>query len=160
MRTWKPTEQKRVVRDLLIITILAWATQTLLAQWGLAAEGEEKFVSPSFSQSTRVQVISSAAVAGIDIRLKDIARWGGADNEAHREAGELVIHRFKDGDDAATIDVRDLKQVLADAGVNLGLVSFSGSLTCKVSRDGNPAGDVAPLLASNVPPAVEAITPA
>ena len=159
MRTWKPTEQKRIVRDLLILTLLAWATQTLLAQWGFATEGEEKFVAPSLSQAARVEISSTATVAGADVRLKDVARWGGADDDALREAGEIVIHRLKDGADAATIDVRDLKQVLADAGVNLGLVSFSGSLICKVSRDGHAAAEVEPVLASNVLAAAEAIAP-
>jgi flagella basal body P-ring formation protein FlgA len=156
MRTWKPTEQRRIVRDLLILTILAWATQTLLAQWGLAAEGEEKFVSPSFSPSTRIEIASSATVAGADVRFRDVARWGGADDDALREAGEIVIHRFQDGADVAAIDVREVKQVLSDAGVNLGLVSFSGSLICKVRRDGEAAPEVEPLLASNIPADIEA----
>jgi flagella basal body P-ring formation protein FlgA len=159
MRTWKPTEQRRIVRDLLILTILAWATQTLLAQWGLAAEAEEKFVSSAFSQAIRIEIASNATIAGADIRFKDIARWGGADDDALREAGEIVIHRFKDDTDTAAVDVRDVKQLLTDAGVNLGLVSFSGSLICKLRRDGDAVPEVSPLLASNVPAAVEAIAP-
>ena len=144
MRTWKPAEQKRIVRELVILTIMAWATQTLLAQWGFGAEieAEEKFITPSHARAARVEMRGDAVVNGADVRLKDIAQWGEADDAAMREAGELVIKRFKGEGDSETIDVRDVKQTLSDAGVNLGLISFSGSMACRVRREGGGAVEV------------------
>ena len=138
MRTWKPAEQRRIVRELVILTIMAWATQTLLAQWGFGAEaeGEEKFVAPSHARAARVEMRGDAIVNGAEVRLKDVAQWAESDDAAMREAGELVIKRFKGEGDSETIDVRDVKQTLSDAGVNLGLISFSGSMACRVRREG------------------------
>src|SRR5687768_10259599 len=144
MRTWKPAEQRRIVRELVILTIMAWATQTLLAQWGFGAEieAEEKFITPSHARAARVEMRGDAVVNGADVRLKDIAQWGEADDAAMREAGELVIKRFKGEGDSETIDVRDVKQTLSDAGVNLGLISFSGSTACRVRRERGGAVEV------------------
>ena len=138
MRTWKPAEQRRIVRELVILTIMAWATQTLLAQWGFGAEieGDEKFIAPSHARAARVEMRGDAVVNGAEVRLKDVAQWGEADDAAMREAGELVIKRFKGEGETETIDVRDVKQTLSDAGVNLGLISFSGSMACRVRREG------------------------
>lgn len=143
MRMWKPAEQRRIVRELVILTILAWATQTLLAQWGFGAEadGAEKFVAPSHARAARVEMRGDAVVNGAEVRLKDVAQWAEVDDAAMREAGELVVKRFKGEGDTETIDVRDVKQTLSDAGVNLGLVSFSGSMACRVTREGGIVAD-------------------
>src|SRR5688572_21107759 len=156
MRTWRPSEQRQLVRDLLILTVLAWATHTLLAQWGFAAdaEGEEKFISSSVARAARVEINAGAAVTGADIRLKDIARWSDADEAALSEAGEIVIKRFTDDKDSETIDVRDVKQILSDAGINLGLLAFSGSTVCTVRRE---QGE--PVLASNLPTSIDVTVP-
>lgn len=161
MRTWRPNEQRRIVRDLLILTILFWATQTLLAQWGFAAEVEaqEKFVPSGFSRAVRVVIGESAAVAGPDVRLKDIAQWSEADEAAMQEAAELVVRRFAADGRSETVDVREVKRILSDAGVNLGLISFSGSMICRITREKRmeEGAPIDPLLASNLPADIDTV---
>src|SRR4051794_5536408 len=90
--------RKRTVSLMIALTILAWATQTLLHQWGFGAElptangenaasvddaargfasSEERFV-PSSTMSrggATLELRAEATVAGTEIKLRQIARW-------------------------------------------------------------------------------------
>ena len=42
MRNTRPADLKKMIQGLIILTLLCWATQTLVEQWGF---GEEVFIS-------------------------------------------------------------------------------------------------------------------
>src|SRR5205085_306551 len=45
MRNTRPADLKKMIQGLIILTLLCWATQTLVSQWGFGDE-VEKFVAP------------------------------------------------------------------------------------------------------------------
>ena len=63
---------KRMIQGLIILTLLCWATQTLVAQWGF---GDEVFVAPS--RGIVIELKHEATVDPHEIRLNQIARWAG-----------------------------------------------------------------------------------
>jgi flagella basal body P-ring formation protein FlgA len=133
-----------MVRGLIILTLLVWATQTLLSQWGWAADienealpafSEEKFVpSGTMLPATAVELKSEATIAGSEIRLKQIARWSDADAPAMQQNADLVVARLERGQSTRDVDIEGLKETLEAAGVNLAAINFQGALACKVKR--------------------------
>jgi len=140
----RPAETRKIIQGLIILTLLAWATHTLVSQWGFAADieradspvlSEEKFLpSVSFAAVAVVELRSDATIAGAEIRLKQIARWSDADAAAMRQNADLIVSRFERNQTARTIDIETLKSTLEDAGVNLALINFQGAISCKVAR--------------------------
>jgi flagella basal body P-ring formation protein FlgA len=128
------------------LTILAWATQTLFHQWGYGAEvtaddvapapETEKFVpAPRLDhRSATLELRSEARVNGPEVRLKQICRWSDTDALSFSTAGELVVLRFEGNTPFKAISLDELRKTLADAGVNVGMIDFSGPLQCTISR--------------------------
>ena len=132
MRRGRQAEMRQRVRELVIVTILVWATHTLLSQWGYAAES---FVPAAGGyRPASVELRAEAAVRGGEIRLRQVARWPQADNAALEQTGDLVIARFDRDATTLRLNVVDLKKTLAAAGVNLGGINFGGAITCRVNR--------------------------
>src|SRR6266568_4167269 len=119
MRNSKPADLKKIIQGLIILTLLAWATQTLVAQWGFGDEVSlEKFVVPS-RRSTVIELKSEAMIAGNEIRLNQIARWPGAGDDVMEQTGDLILGRFAAGKFSRAIDLDEVKVILEGAGVNL-----------------------------------------
>ncbi len=142
MNNQRPVSRKNI-RTLLILTILAWATQTLLHQWGFGAEppasddvATEKFVpEPSrIPRGATIELRSEATIHGAEVRLKQICRWSDGDAKAFAQMGELVVAHFAGRTPFKTISVDEIRQMLHDAGVNLALIQFAGPLACTVNR--------------------------
>lgn len=142
MNSQRPISRKKI-QTLVILTILAWATQTLLHQWGYGAEppasGDvttEKFVpEPSrIPRGATIALRSEATIHGGEVRLKQICRWSDGDAKAFAQMGELVVARFTPRTPFKTISVDEIRQTLHDAGVNLALIQFAGPLACTVNR--------------------------
>ena len=124
---------KKMIQGLIILTLLCWATQTLVAQWGLGEEiSGEKFVAPR--AGILIELKREAMVGGSEIRLNEIARWAGAGSDALEQTGDLIVGRFAAGKMSIAIDQDELKSVLEGAGVNLASIDFSGALRCVVMR--------------------------
>jgi flagella basal body P-ring formation protein FlgA len=146
-----PLSKKKTVQLMVILTILAWATQTLFHQWGYGAAPEleqssagmepdqipaEKFV-PSVGRSSAAGTLElrvEATVYGPEVKLRQIARWSGADEGLFGPIGDLVLARLGERKPYRTITVEDLRKILADAGVNLGVIRFAGATACTVRR--------------------------
>src|SRR6266550_8997135 len=134
MRNSRHADLKKMIQGLIIFTLLCWATQTLVSQWGFGDEiSGEKFVAPS-RQSTSIELRSDATIGGSEIRLNQIARWPGAGNDALEQTGDLIVGRFSSGRASLAIDLDELRSVLEGAGVNLASIDFSGALRCIVTR--------------------------
>jgi len=133
MRNTRPADLKKMIQGLIILTLLCWATQTLVSQWGFGDEiSGEKFVTPS-RRSISIELKAEAIVTGNEIRLNQIARWPGAGGDVMEQTGDLIVGRFAAGKMSRAIDLDELKAILEGAGVNLAVVDFSGALRCLVT---------------------------
>ena len=134
MRNSRHGDLKKMIQGLIIFTLLCWATQTLVSQWGFGDEvSVEKFVAPS-RPSTVIELKSDAVITGNEIRLNQIARWPGTGEDVMEQTGDLIVGRFAAGKLSRAIDLDELKGILEGAGVNLASIDFSGALRCVVTR--------------------------
>src|SRR3954470_13929830 len=129
MRNTRPADIRKMIQGLIILTLLAWATQTLVSQWGF---GDEVFISPR--SNVVLELKSEAAVVGNEIRLNQLVRCGGA-NDVMEQTGDLIVARFVSGKASRSIDLDELKAILEGAGVNLAAIDFSGALRCVVTQN-------------------------
>ena len=151
----RPLPIRKKVQLMVILTILAWATQTLFHQWGygadVAAQGRpasdraanapaersaERFVpgTARFAAGATLELRPEATVLGSDIRLKQVCRWSAADAAVFAPLADLVLVRLKGGEPFTPVTLDQLRTTLHDAGVNLGVVRFSGPTSCTVAR--------------------------
>lgn len=140
MNNGRPLGQKKTVRVLVALTILVWATQTLIHQWGYGApvpaeSTGEQFVPPDVQlRSAAMELKADATVVGTDVRLKQICRWSQADSPVFDPIGNLILFRLTSDHPYRSWSMDELKQTLRDAGVNLAMIRFSGATSCMVSR--------------------------
>ena len=141
--------KRQTVRLLIGLTILAWATQTLLAQWGFGAQvnaieshpattpstmpatdestiAPEKFVpgSPRFDAGATLEIRSEATIVGEEVRIRQICRWSERDEAVLTPIGDLVIARLGAGSPFRSVNVEEIKRFLQDAGVNIAALNF------------------------------------
>jgi flagella basal body P-ring formation protein FlgA len=144
MHNGRPLGIRKTVQLMVILTLLAWATQTLLAQWGFGAEitatttvAGESFVprltGPSDAGAT-ISLRAEACVPRGEVRLRRVCRWSDRDAAFFAPLGDLVVMRLGDATPFQAISVSELKGVLSDAGVNLGDINFAGATSCTVAR--------------------------
>lgn len=136
-----PLSDRKKLRLMMALTIFAWATQTLLHQWG--AHGQEAPAGPPASTEQFVpgdgaaailELKSEATATGAEVKLRQICRWSDADRAFTAPLAELVIARFEGNAAFASISLEQVRHSLADAGINLGRVRFAGATVCTVSR--------------------------
>jgi flagella basal body P-ring formation protein FlgA len=138
MRNTKPADLRKMIQGLIILTLLAWATQTLVSQWGFGDEVQEKFISAS-RPLTLIDLKTEVTITGNEIRLNQIARWPGIGEDAMEQTGDLIVARFESGKLSRTIDLDEVKALLEGAGVGLASIDFLGALRCVVTRSAQPA---------------------
>ncbi len=131
MRNSKPADIRKMIQGLIILTLLAWATQTLVSQWALGSE--ERFIAPA-GRVAGIELRSEANVSSAEIRLSQIARWPASRGDAMDQTGDLIVGRFESGKLSRVIDLDEVKTVLEGAGINLGTIDFAGALRCVVTR--------------------------
>jgi flagella basal body P-ring formation protein FlgA len=152
MNNRRPLSKRKTVQMLVILTILAWATQTLLHQWGYGQEvgqSEQPLTTMSpdmidgekFVPSDRPAVIggslelrAEATVVGSEVKLKQICRWSDADAALFTPIADLTIARLSEGTAFRVLSVDDIRQTLHDAGTNLAMINFVGQTRCTVTR--------------------------
>jgi flagella basal body P-ring formation protein FlgA len=151
MNNGRPLPLRKQVQFLVALTILAWATQTLLAQWSKGAEvATPPEGSPSSSSSAFVQpregagdaplrggtleLRAEARVHGGEVRLKQVCRWSDADAAMFAPVADLVLARLEGRRPYKVIEVRELRETLEQAGINVALLRFAGPVECTVSR--------------------------
>lgn len=141
-----PLGIRKTVRLMVILTILAWATQTLLAQWGFSAEQQagstpvlresphEVFVPADRTVGGTLELRSEAIVPGADVTLKQICRWGDRDSATFAPIADLKLLALSPKTTFQSIGLAEVKSLLHDAGVSLGNINFTGAASCTVSR--------------------------
>jgi flagella basal body P-ring formation protein FlgA len=137
--------KRKTVQLMIALTILAWATQTLMHQWGFGAEVnasqpalediQEKFVpaDPAGIGAT-LEMRKEATIVGPEIKLKQVCRWMTADNAAIAPIADLVVARITPGKPFKSISVNEIKSGLRDAKVNLAGINFVGVMSCTINR--------------------------
>ncbi len=142
MMNGRPLGIRKTIRLMIALTILAWATQTLLAQWGFGGElaGEERFVPrdrfvPQSNQSgATLELRSEATIYGTELTLRQVCRWSDAGAAVFAPLADLKIGRFSDNTPFRSVSLDEVRSVLQDAGVNLAVIRFAGAMTCTVNR--------------------------
>lgn len=153
----RPLTRRQTARIVVGASILVWATQTLVAQWGFgqpataappsaapSAAGSfvlaqnqtaERFLPrDGFDSPVRLELRSEASVIGDEVRLRQVARWAERDAPTFAPVADLVLFRLGAERPFRSIALADLKATLRDAGVNLALIHFTGATRCTVDR--------------------------
>ena len=151
-----PAYLRKTIHLMVGLTILAWATQVLFAQWARGEElpaaaaggrvqyaqlpvelgGSEKFVpgGERFYAGATLELRGEVTVIGEEVKLKQVCRWSDADKAAFEPIADLVLMRLSRQAPFKTLSVREVRDTLHDAGVNLAVVRFAGATTSTVSR--------------------------
>lgn len=147
----KPLTNKQTVRFMVGLTILAWATQTLVHQWGYGQtiQSTESFVGDRTSANsamtlpamaatpavgTTLELRPEASVIGGDVMLRQICRWSDRDKSMFDPIGDLVLAHVGEQQPFRTLNLNEVRGLLHDAGVNIASINFNGALACTVSR--------------------------
>src|SRR5688572_15044218 len=135
----RPLTLRKKVQLLLALTILAWATQTLLAQWTKAGEvGAEP--AAAFVPRDKVpaggtlELRAEARVYGGEVKLRQVCRWSEQDAATFAPLADLVLTKLEPRRPYKVVEIRDVKLMLEEAGINVAFVRFSGPVECTVSR--------------------------
>ncbi|HEY7090183.1 MAG TPA: flagellar basal body P-ring formation chaperone FlgA [Tepidisphaeraceae bacterium] len=143
--------RKQTVRLMIALTILAWATQTLLKQWGFgaeivpataeaatepAAQQQEKFVpgTSRYAMGATLEMRAEATVVGAEVKLRQICRWSDRDKFIFDPIGDLILARLSSGAPFKSVSVQEIKATLRDAGINVAAINFAGPTSCTISR--------------------------
>lgn len=137
----RPLGTRKRMQMLIAVVLLAWATQTLLHQWGYGAEvgaqaPAEKFV-PGLSRlaaGATLELRGEATIFGGEIKLKQVCRWSESDAQAFAPVADLIVARVTSRAAFRGISIDEIKRTLHDAGVNLANVRFAGPTSCTVTR--------------------------
>jgi flagella basal body P-ring formation protein FlgA len=146
---------RKKVQLMVILTILAWATQTLFHQWGFGqeiaaqpapgqpaaaqpapAQPAEKFVpgTARFAAGATLELRGEATVYGPEVKLKQVCRWSARDAGVFGPISDMVLARIPNNTPFQPVSIAQIRTTLHDAGVNLAVVKFSGPTTCTVTR--------------------------
>jgi flagella basal body P-ring formation protein FlgA len=74
------------------------------------------------------------SVIGEEVKLRQVARWADGDKAAFEPIADLVLFRLSKQSPYRTLTVKELRDTLHDAGVNLAVLRLAGATQCTVSR--------------------------
>lgn len=138
---FRPFTPRRQVLFMVALTLLAWATQTLLTQWAraeppMATPPAERFLAPSLAgAAATLELRTDATLTGPEVRLRQICRWSDRDAPAFAAVADLVVLRLDAQAPYRTITMSELRTLLAEAGFNLASVHLAGAVSCTVTRN-------------------------
>src|SRR5215472_13620513 len=121
----RPLGMRKRIQVLIAVVLLAWATQTLLRQWGFGAEVPQTVLAERFVPGTdrfvagaTLEMRGDATILGSEVRLKQVCRWSGADAEVFAPVADLVVVRINPRSPFKSISVEQVRNTLHDAGIN------------------------------------------
>lgn len=143
----RPISTRSTVQFVLVLTILAWATQTLFSQWGYGLEqplsagapqplSPEKFIpgTARFAAGAAIEFRADAMINGTEVKLRQLCRWSDRDAAIFAPIADLVVLRLTPHVPFRSVSVEEIKSILHDAGVNLAAINFAGAVSCTVGR--------------------------
>ncbi len=138
MNNGSPLGAKKTVRLMVAMTLLVWATQTLMHQWGFGATppvATEKFVPQAgMGFGSTLELRSEARVQGAEVKFRQVFRWAQGDDAVFAPLGDLVLAKLPESAAFASFGLADFQKALAGAQVNQGMIRFAGATDCRVSR--------------------------
>jgi flagella basal body P-ring formation protein FlgA len=143
----RPLGMRKRVQVVIAVVLLAWATQTLLHQWGFGAEivpqSEEHFApgNDRFVSGATLEIRGDATVYGGEVKLKQVCRWSDADTQVFTPVADLVIARVDAKHPFKSISIEQIRTALRGAGINMGVLRFAGPLTCTLTRSDGEADE-------------------
>src|SRR5437773_8579054 len=126
----KPLGTRKIVQLMVILTILAWATQTLFHQWGY---GQEQRV----VRVPTLEVREQATAPETQIKLKDVVRWSEADAATFAPLADVMVGRCDASSDQRLVSEDEIRGALHDAGLSLADINLCGAKSCSVARADN-----------------------
>jgi flagella basal body P-ring formation protein FlgA len=137
----RPLGMRKRVQVAIAVVLLAWATQTLIHQWGFGAEiptteAAEKFVpgADRMDAGATLELRGEATVYGSEVKLRQICRWSDTNTAMFAPVADLVVTRVRSHSPFRAISVEEVRQTLQEAGMNMAAVKFAGPISCTISR--------------------------
>ena len=128
---------RRTVQLMVILTLLAWATQTLFNQWGYGGLIISQPVLPPARGAVILEVRSEIRPQDAAIvRLRDVCRWSQSDAGDVDGYADLILANLSPASGARRVNVADIRAALHEAGVNLSGIQFAGAASCVIAADG------------------------
>jgi len=143
MHNPRPMSMRKTVQLMVILTLLAWATQTLFKQWGyggiILPDAQASYLPAAGAPGAAILELRGRVDATGDVvTLRDVCRWSSQDGGALDSLGDLVLARFgRTGVTAAgvrKVTVNDVRAALHDAGASVAGIEISGAAACAVVR--------------------------
>ena len=151
---YAPGHIRRTIRLATLLAILAFAAHLLRPSWARGADslaggdnvqyaqvpvelgGNEKFVpgGARFYGGATLELKPEVNVIGDEVRLRSVCRWSDADRAAFDPVADLVLFRLGKSSPFRTLTVKELRDTLKQAGVNLAVVRFAGATSSTVAR--------------------------
>lgn len=136
---FRPLSLKKKFQLVMLMTLVIWATTTLLHQWGYGAEvlsdaaPTEKFVADS-SRPVTLEIRSEVTIHEPRLTVRQLCRWSKADEAFFAPMADLVIAECKADAPFHSISIDQVRQTLHDAGVNVAAIRFCGPTLCTITR--------------------------
>lgn len=122
--------RRKKLQLVVILTILAWATQTLFHQWGYSA-----VITPTAgNRIATIEIRQQGTIFTSLVHLRDIARWSSADAATLAPYAETVIGDLQVPELVRRISATQIAAALHDAGISLATVRLTGFSDCEVTR--------------------------
>jgi flagella basal body P-ring formation protein FlgA len=143
MHNPRPMSMRKTVQLMVILTLLAWATQTLFKQWGyggiILPQAMAQYVpADGHGNAAVLELRGRVDATGDVVTLRDVCRWSDQDGATLDSLGDLVLARFGREGVTATgvrkVTVNDIRAALHDAGASLTNIEISGAAACAVVR--------------------------
>ena len=149
---------RKTVQLMVILTLLAWATQTLFAQWGFGGLILPPGASAPAPAPAPAAATPAAALAPIqrnrggavielqprayfagegEITLRDVCKWSDYDAPIMEPLASTLIAKIGNAPPVRQVSIDDIKSRLHDAGVNLAVMQFTGAAECRIFVGGD-----------------------
>ncbi|HEX4795214.1 MAG TPA: flagellar basal body P-ring formation chaperone FlgA [Humisphaera sp.] len=95
----------------------------------------ERFVPAPARRGVTLELRSEATVHGADVRLKNVCRWADSDAAFFSPVADLVIAHCNPGAAFQSVDLKDVRKMLSEAGLNVAGINFAGPTACTIARN-------------------------
>ncbi len=98
--------------------------------------GPEKFVPGGASTlaSPTLEMRGEVTLIGEEVKVKNVCRWADSDKAAFEPISDLVLFRLQRSSPFRSLTMKELREILHDAGVNLAMIRLVGATMCTVAR--------------------------